>query len=166
MTEARAWQRQLRSWEDVERELSRLERAERVELDGPWSIGTVLAHSAQSIECSVDGYPEHKPAAFKWTIGRMAIWTFLRKGSMSHDVTAPVPGLAEPPDDLSLQDGIARLRAAIHGFETHEGAYAPHLAFGPLSKAHYEQFHAMHLADHLKTLRVDSATQAHAVARR
>lgn len=154
MTEARAWQRQLLSWNDVEAELSRLEKAERVELDGPWGIGKALAHCAQSIECSVRGYPEHKPAAFKWTVGRLALWTFLRRGSMSHDLSAPVPGAPEPSDDLSLHDGIALLRAAIQTFESHRGEYAPHLAFGTLSKGQYEQFHAMHLADHLKSARV------------
>jgi len=119
-----------------------------VDVDGPWSIGKTLAHSAQNIECSVRGYP------------------FLRKGSMSHDVTAPVPGVAEPSNDLSLQDGVARLRAAIRDFEAHEGEYAPHLAFGPLSKGQYEQFHATHLADHLKSVRAQRRVEGRHPSRR
>jgi hypothetical protein len=150
--EARAFQTQLLDFEAVLTELDRLERAARVEVDGPWSLGTVLTHCAQSVECSLRGYPQLKPALFRWTVGRLAIWTFLRRGSMTHDLDAPIPGLEPPPPDLPTHVGAARLRDAIRAFREHEGAFAPHLAFGPLSRGQYEQLHAMHLCDHLRAV--------------
>ena len=44
---------------------------------------------------------------------------------------------------------LARLRAAVQVFAAHTGPLQPHFAYGELSKAQYEQAHAMHLANHL-----------------
>ena len=114
----------------------------------PPDLGRALAHCAQSIEYSLAGFPQAKPAWFQKTIGRLALKKFLRQGYMRHNLTAPVPGAPELPE-TSFTDGLARLGSAIAQFRAHQGPLAPHFAYGPVERAAYEQVHAMHIADHL-----------------
>jgi hypothetical protein len=121
-------------------------------LDGiaapPPHLGRALAHCAQSIECSVSGFPKMKPAWFQKTVGRLVLKKFLKQGFMRHNLTAPVPGAPELPE-TSFADGLAQLGAAIQKFRAHSGALAPHFAYGPVERADYERVHAMHVLDHL-----------------
>ncbi len=68
--------------------LARLSTIDQAEVPG---LGWALAHCAQSLELSVTGFPTQKPAWFQKTIGRFVLSRFLGKGSMSHDVAAPIP---------------------------------------------------------------------------
>lgn len=138
----------LRSSAEAIAELDRLESAPAPSIEGPWSLGQVLAHCAQSIECSMDGYPQSRSAVFRATVGRVAMRVFLRRGHLSHDPTAPIPG-APALEAITTPEGLARLRAAMHRFATFEGELAPHFAYGRVTKADYEALHAMHLANHL-----------------
>lgn len=122
--------------------------------EAPAGFGLAMAHCAQSIDCSIDGYP--KPAAWpvRALIGPRVLKRFLKQGFMRHDTNAPVPGAAAPPSGLSAAEGVAKLEAAIARFKSHTAALAPHFAYGPVSKAAYETVHAMHAANHLDALLV------------
>jgi len=122
--------------------------------EAPAGFGAAMAHCAQSIECSIDGFP--KPAAWpvRALIGPMVLKKFLKQGFMQHDTSAPVPGVPPPPSTLSAKDGADRLEAAISRFRAHQGPLAPHFAYGQVSKAAYEAVHAMHAANHLDALLV------------
>jgi hypothetical protein len=133
-------------------ELHALARAGRMEVSGAWSWPQVLTHCAQSVECSISGFPEYKPAWFRKTVGRLVLRKFLRQGFMSHDRAAPVPGAPELPRDGDANEAMSRLLNAIDAFRAHGGPLAPHFAFGPLTKEEYEALHAMHLADHLSAV--------------
>ena len=138
---------QLSSLSNALAHLESLGPAASIDVPGPWSWAQTLEHCAQSIECSLNGFPKLKPAFVRATIGRLVIRKFLRRGWFNHDLAGPVPGAA----DLEADDPHAaeqRLRAAIERFEAHEGELAPHFIFGTLSKADFDHFHAMHLADH------------------
>ncbi len=115
-------------------------------------LGWALAHCAQSIDCSVHGYPRLRSGLFRATVGRLVKRRFLGRGAMTHDTSAPIAGAAELPRDLPADDGRARLRAAIDAFRAHAGALAPHLAYGACTREQYERLHAMHVADHLGAL--------------
>ncbi|HWH82676.1 MAG TPA: DUF1569 domain-containing protein, partial [Burkholderiaceae bacterium] len=39
---------------------------------GTWDVPQVLHHFAQSVEFSLDGFPQLKPAWFRATLGRLA----------------------------------------------------------------------------------------------
>lgn len=143
----------LKSLDDVDRELGRLEQAPGAKLEGPWSLGQMLIHCAQSIEYSVTGYPSARSALFRNTVGRLALKKFLSQGYMSHDLAAPIPNAPEPPASASTAEGLARLRQAIASFRAHPGELAPHFAYGPVTRAQYEQVHAMHVANHLAGVR-------------
>ena len=112
----------------------------------PWPI--VLAHCAQSIECSLDGFPKLKPTLIRATIGKLVARRFIKRGAFEHNLEGPIPGAPEL-DDTDPDEALTRLRKAITRFESHEGPLADHFIFGRLSKSDYAKIHAMHIADHL-----------------
>ena len=138
----------LRTAADALAELDRVTAAPPA-VPGPWTLAQILAHCAQSVEYSMDGYPTARSALFRGTVGRLAMRTFLRRGHMSHDVAAGIPGAPDIGADVALADARARLRAAFERFVAFEGELAPHFAYGKVTKPEYEALHAMHLADHL-----------------
>lgn len=129
--------------------LERIERASSVTSVGAWSPYRVFSHLAQSVEMSLTGYPEHKPALFKRTVGRTAFAVFRKRGQMHHGLDEPIPGAPALESDGPLSDAIDRLRGALLSFDTHRGPLAPHFAYGPLDRQQYAVAHAMHLNNHL-----------------
>lgn len=116
-----------------------------------WSLAQVLEHAAQSVEYSLDGYPQLHSPAFRAGVGRIAFLAFARRGALSHDTTEPIPG-APPLVEVDVDAAAHRLAAALLRFEaTPAGhAFAPHFAYGELSKDDYLRAHLMHLADHAR----------------
>ena len=112
-----------------------------------WPLAQVLEHAAQSVEFSLHGFPQPKPAAFQNTVGRLAFAAFERAGVMTHGLTEPIPG-APPLAAIDIGLAADRLRAALDAFEAHTGPLAPHFAYGALGKARYTRAHLLHLADH------------------
>lgn len=115
-----------------------------------WDLAQTLVHAAQSIECSLHGFPEPKSAAFQRTAGALAFATFHALGRMRHDLAEPIPGVeALPAPGADVGAALARLRAAAEAFRASSAPLQPHFAYGALDKAEYEAAHAMHLANHL-----------------
>lgn len=133
---------------------SLLAEAREVVREAPVGFGAAMAHCAQSIHCSIDGYPKPANWLVRTFIGPQVLQRFLKQGFMRHDVKAPVPGVPPPPVELSSQEGLEQLEGAIARFKAHTGPLAPHFAYGPVSKAAYEAVHAMHAANHLDALLV------------
>lgn len=120
-----------------------------------WNWSQTLEHCAQSIEFSLQGFPAPKSALFQNTLGAAAFNVFALRGRMSHNLAEPIPGA--PALDVSAPDAsaaLARLRKAVQDFAAHAGPLQPHFAYGALSRAQYEQAHAMHLANHLSAFDV------------
>ncbi|MBL9037816.1 MAG: DUF1569 domain-containing protein [Archangium sp.] len=115
-------------------------------------LGWSLAHCAQSIDFARTGYPKPRAWLVRAVIGPMVLKKFLRQGAMSHDVAAPIPGASELGKTLTVAEGRARLEAAIAAFRAHTGTFAPHFAYGPVSRDDYERVQAMHVGDHLRAL--------------
>ncbi len=136
------------SLQDARRWLDRVAAAKGARATGAWPLPAVLEHLAQSIEMSLDGYPQPRGALFQNTVGAAAFAVFQWRGRMSHGLDEPIPGapaLALPGD---LAASVGRLHAAIARFEGHGGALAPHFAYGRLDKAQYARAHAFHIANH------------------
>lgn len=123
-----------------------------------WSWSETLEHCAQSIEFSLQGFPAPKSALFQSTLGAAAFNVFALRGRMTHNLAEPIPGApaltASAPDASTASAALARLRKSVQDFATHTGPLHPHFAYGALSKAQYEQAHAMHLANHLSAFDV------------
>jgi hypothetical protein len=109
-------------------------------------LAEVLNHAAQSVEYSIDGFPQLKPALFRRTVGRLAFAMFKRKGRMSHPLAAAIPGAPALATDLNA--ALDRLGVALDRFEAHPGPWPPHFAYGPLGREDYLRAHLMHLNDH------------------
>lgn len=118
------------------------------DLPGEWTTSQILQHCAQSVEMSLDGYPQLKPAFVRATVGKWVARRFLRRGYLGHGVTAPVPGAPALDPELDAAQAKARLLAALDRFEAHEGPLAPHFVFGALDKDDFGRMHALHLSDH------------------
>jgi hypothetical protein len=115
---------------------------------GAWSLAQVLNHAAQSIEYSMNGFPESKSALFRATLGSAAFAVFDARGAMSHSLAEPIPGAPALAAADALPAAIGRASTALRAFEAHAGSLAPHFAYGTLDKAQYTRAHLMHLANH------------------
>ncbi len=116
-----------------------------------WTLAQAIAHCAQSVECSLAGYPRLRSGLFRATIGPLVKRKFIRADRMSHDVTAAIAGATAIPATVTLADACDRASAALAAFTAFDGELAPHLAYGRCTKAEYAQLHWLHFADHLRS---------------
>ena len=141
------------SLEDARQVLAELQGKTLQSIRG-WSPSEVLNHCAQSIDYSIDGYPELKPAWFRHSLGPAAFAVFSARGAMRHPLDEAIPGAAaliEPADQaLALQ----RLQVAFERFAEHQGALQPHFAYGALEHGEYAEAHVLHLYNHLSLIRI------------
>lgn len=133
---------------DALREIERLADAVALNPAASWSWSKTLLHCAQSIEYSMSGYPESRSALFQKTAGAAAFSLFKSRGHMTHNLLEAIPGGATLDANAATAVAVATLRKAIDTFTQHTGVLHPHFAYGVLTKAEYEQAHAMHMANH------------------
>lgn len=145
---ARADEPRVTDLAQAQRWLDRLLTAREALSTGAWPLPAVLEHLAQSIEMSMDGFPQPRSAVFQHTLGAAAFAVFRWRGRMHHGLAEPIPGAPALRMDATLPEGGARLRAAIERFERHQGALAPHFAYGALDKAGFARAHCLHIANH------------------
>lgn len=123
-----------------------------------WSIANTLIHMAQSIECSMTGYPEHKPQLFKDTLGTLAFSAFEAKGAMTHNLEEPIPGIHTKKsvnnNASSLQAAKQRLINALLAFDNYHKPLAEHFAYGVLNKQQYTAAHLMHIYNHFSAMTI------------
>ncbi len=117
-------------------------------MSGAWDLAHVLHHAAQSIEYSMVGFPQLKPAWFRASVGSYAFALFNARGQMSHALDEPIPGAPPLSPGQALAPAIDRAVAALRAFDRHAGTLAPHFAYGGLDKPAYARAHLMHLANH------------------
>lgn len=115
---------------------------------GAWTLAQMLSHATQSIDCSIDGFPQLKSALFRKAVGSVAFAVFEARGKMGHTLSEPIPGAPALDANAPLEQAITLALAALRRFEAHSGALAPHFAYGELDKAQYTRAHLMHLANH------------------
>jgi hypothetical protein len=138
----------VQSLDDSLRWLDRLQKAPAVKAIGAWPLGAVLEHLAQSIEMSMDGFPQLRSAFFQNTAGNAAFTFFRMRGRMSHGLAEPIPGAPALSARADWAPGALRLRQAIARFSAYNGALQPHFAYGPLTKAEFALAHNLHIANH------------------
>ncbi|XDD52066.1 DUF1569 domain-containing protein [Leptospira sp. WS92.C1] len=135
-------------------ELKTLEKSNLILGYGTWDAGKVFLHCAQSIEYSIQGYPENKSAIFQNTIGKLIFLKFASSQKMSHDLEAPIPGANTIHTNTNWKKSLLILQETILKFQAYEGKLKPHFAYGNLSKEEYDLAHAMHIANHFSFLTV------------
>ena len=129
--------------------LDKVEKSPKASCSGAWPLPAVLEHLAQSMDMSMDGFPEPKSALFQATAGSAAFAFFKWRGRMSHSLAEAIPGAATLNTAATdWKPPAQRLRAAITRFNGHTGPLKPHFAYGALSKADFALAHAFHIANH------------------
>jgi hypothetical protein len=108
----------------------------------------VLEHLAQSVEMSMDGFPQPKGALFQKTAGSAAFAVFRWRGRMSHGLAEPIPGAPALAGGADWRPAAVRLRQAMMRFNAYTGPLKPHFAYGPLSKTDFALAHNMHITNH------------------
>ncbi len=144
------------SLSQVLNELETFKKLNSIQGYGNWDAGKVFLHCAQSIEYSIQGYPENKSAFFQNTIGKLVFLKFAFSQKMSHDLEAPIPGATEIQTDTNWKESLLVLRETVLKFQTYDGELKPHFAYGSLSKDEYDLAHAMHIANHFSFLKFQS----------
>jgi hypothetical protein len=138
----------VQSLDDVLRWLDKADTAATMRSTTDWKMRAVLEHLAQSVEMSMEGFPQPKSALFQSTAGAAAFAFFKLRGRMSHGLTEPIPGAQALTQTDDWKPGAARLRAAVRRFQAHSGALQPHFAYGALSHADFALAHTFHFANH------------------
>lgn len=128
--------------------LDTLAQAQEVRSTGTWPLVAVMAHMAQSVEMSLDGFPQPKSALFQSTVGAAAFAVFQWRGRMTHGLAEPIPGAPALAMQGDWKPEAQRLRAALLRFDTYTGTLQPHFAYGRLSKNEFAQAHVLHIANH------------------
>lgn len=118
-----------------------------------WSPAQVFNHCAQSIEYSISGYPQLKPAWFRSSVGPLAFSVFAARGAMRHPLDEAIPGAAALTEPATQALALQRLQQAFADFVSYQGELQPHFAYGVLSHDDYAQAHVLHLYNHLSLLR-------------
>lgn len=138
----------VQSLDEALRWLDKLDKSASAQTTGAWPLVAVLAHLGQSIEMSIEGFPEPKSALFQNTAGSAAFAFFRWRGRMRHGLDEPIPGAPALPVQGDWKTSAKRLRTAITRFQAHQGALLPHFAYGALGKADYALAHTFHIANH------------------
>ena len=135
---------------EIERGIAKLKalRGEPLASSGVWSPAFTFEHCAQSVEYSMTGYPELKPAWFRHSVGPAAFNVFDFGRRMHHPLDEPIPG-AQALAMTNTEAALERLIRALAAFQEHSTGMRPHFAFGELEKSDYARAHAMHLNQHL-----------------
>ena len=119
-----------------------------------WDPAQIFIHCAQSIEMSMTGYSEHKSEMFKDTVGSLAFSIFASKGTMNHGLNEPIPGAPMLPAQQDVQQALVRLKKSLTDFEEFTGEFAPHFAYGKLTKEEYTTAHVMHINSHMVQIEI------------
>jgi hypothetical protein len=138
----------MQTLDDSLRWLDRLEKAPQAKAIGAWPLGAVLEHLAQSVEMSMDGFPQAKGALFQKTAGSAAFAVFRWRGRMSHGLAEPIPGAPALAGGADWHGAALRLRQAMMRFNSYTGPLKPHFAYGPLSRTDFALAHNMHITNH------------------
>ena len=126
-----------------------------VRLEHPsWNLSQLLQHLAQSIEFSMQGYPEMRGAVFRALLGNTRLCALqCARRHEPRSGRADTRRAAAQAADLP-QGRRGPLLAALNAFEVWGGPLKPHFAYGELDKAQYTRAHLMHLANHWSQLRL------------
>lgn len=128
-------------------------KGQSIQSSGSWSPTMVFQHLTQSVMGSVTGYPEHKAAWFRHTVGPLALKVFKTAGAMQHPLDQAIPGMPELDANLSVETALEQLISAIKLFQQ-STRLEPHFAYGNLSHNDFMAAHQLHIEQHLTQIDV------------
>jgi hypothetical protein len=139
--------------DDLLRDIDRViasDRAGALTRTGNWTAGQVFNHLATWIDYGYDGFPPqaHPPFFIRWIL-RMKKKKFLRDGAPRG---VKIPGIEAGTlgtEEMSTEEGAARLRAALMRLKNREPVKFHSPAFGPMSDDERIQFQLRHAECHM-----------------
>jgi hypothetical protein len=118
---------------------------------GEWSLGQICRHLTLVQTPSVDGYPAWmslfafmRPAMRRWLLPK------LRRPDSPRGIRTA--SIFVPPNQVDDHEELEAFARCVDRFHAHQGEYAPHPAFGRMSRAEIEEIHTLHAAHHLRFL--------------
>ncbi|MCA9191297.1 MAG: DUF1569 domain-containing protein [Planctomycetales bacterium] len=145
--------RQLRfeNWDQVMADIEHLDRTGYQHArNGNWSLGQICEHLAKILEAAVGSESKVMMWPIPWILRNVFLKKMLRHQATSLRVKVPLA--FAPRAELTDEEGIERLRAAVLKFVSHPGDYAPHPAFGMLPRNQWEHQQYWHCEHHLSFL--------------
>lgn len=142
-----------RSIADLRVDLDRIEKAERagaVRRSGNWTVGQVLGHLASWAEFSYTGSPLRPPWLIRFLLRRRKS-RYLNDGLPAGVRIPRVPGGTLATEDVGLDSGLKRLRAALDRLER-EAPTSPNAVFGPMTHEEWIKLNLRHAELHLSFL--------------
>ncbi|WP_395373745.1 DUF1569 domain-containing protein [Marinicella sp. W31] len=135
----------------IEASLQVLRELQQLKLSstGNWSPFQIFSHLAQSVEYSMQGFPQSKSPWIQNTVGSLAFHAFSAAGNMKHALDEVIPGAPLIKTEGDAQLAITRLSNALKDFEAFSGSLKPHFMYGDLSKSQYTLAHILHVNNHL-----------------
>ncbi|MCO7224944.1 DUF1569 domain-containing protein [Pleionea sp. CnH1-48] len=121
---------------------------------GVWSPYKIFTHCAQSIEYSMQGFPEHKPEWFKHTLGALAFSAFSTRGQMHHNLAEPIPGATAINDSGDVHQAIQQVIHSLKQLQINETSLKAHFAYGELSLQDTLLAHILHINNHLQEIKI------------
>jgi Protein of unknown function (DUF1569) len=114
---------------------------------GNWSFGQILDHLARSVNKMIDG-TEWKMGAVGQFFMRLLMKKRFLNGPLIPGFQIPKAGAAFLPDDISADEGLARLTAAVARLKEIPDR-AENGALGKLTNEEWDQFQLNHFALHM-----------------
>lgn len=128
-------------------------KGQALQSDTHWTPSQVFQHLAQSVEGSLHGFTELKPAWFRATIGPIALAVFQARGKMSHPLDEPIPGAAPLDATMATDAALDRLLISLSALQK-ASETQPHFAYGDLTLHQTWAAHQLHIEQHLTALRL------------
>ncbi|MEO9592593.1 DUF1569 domain-containing protein [Rhodopirellula bahusiensis] len=118
---------------------------------GNWSLGQICRHLTLVQDPSVDGYPAWMSLfAFLRPAMRRFLLPKLRRPDSPRGIRTS--SMFVPPDDVNDAEEVESFAGSVERFHSYQGEYAPHPAFGRMSRAGIEEIHTLHAGHHLRFL--------------
>lgn len=115
---------------------------------GSFSLGQIFEHLARTLEIASGNRDAPPSTWFMRTLSRMIRPMLLRKAVTGFKLPGPAQDILWPSKEVSVEDGIARLREAAEKFRAFDGSI-PHSLFGNMSVAQHHQLQCRHFEGHL-----------------
>ncbi len=116
-----------------------------------WTMAQICEHCAQTIYCSMQGYPSLKPLWFRRSIGALILKIFFVRSKMKHNLQAPLVGAK--PIEVKGQSAFEVLLESIDQFQAYQGELQPHFIFGQMNHADYDRYFTLNLKDHFSEVK-------------
>ncbi len=126
---------------------------------GNWSLAQVCRHLCLVQDPSIDGYPKWISLfAFLRPVMRCVLLPRLLAGNSPKGI--PTARAFVPPQELNDATEALKFLESVARFQSYQGEFVPHPAFGRLNREQLELIHAAHAAHHLRFLKpLETATE-------